>query len=249
MVSLEEIPCERIVETTGWNTPRRFDDLKTLDAVVAAARLLNPVIQEGFVVVDQQWRRTKVKSASYVALHHLGGNHDRGGSSGLDDRGRYRSLVQIARNHEGDEFLAYYPQLEEEFHGVLAKMLALERMLEAGGCEAVGSASCSLVQRFAKKMRQESLSAREVLQQAKIQDLESALDFVPTDTKVDLVRSRASPSLETITSQMPDTRTNSLQLDLETKLEDEDESHTCDLISKQKNRFQALLADDSSDSE
>merc|ERR1712232_1390906 len=110
MCTLEEIPCEEIVETTGWDMPRRFDDLRTLNAVVVAARSLNPVIQEGFVVVDQQWRRVKVKSASYVALHHLGGNYDRGGSSALDDRGRRRSLIQIARNNEGDEFLAYYPQ-------------------------------------------------------------------------------------------------------------------------------------------
>merc|ERR1719277_1876918 len=116
----------------GWEIPKRFDELKCLEEVVSAARFLNPVVHEGFVVVDQNWNRLKVKSAGYVALHHMGGNYDRGGISGVDDRGRRRSLLQIARSNESDEFLAYYPDLEEEFRQVQSELDHLLRVLEAG---------------------------------------------------------------------------------------------------------------------
>jgi hypothetical protein len=248
MRSLEEVPCESIVETTGWDMPRRFDDLGTLDAVVASARLLNPVIQEGFVVVDQFWRRTKVKSASYVALHHLGGNHDRGGSSALDDRGRHRSLVQIARNNEGDEFLAYYPQLEAEFREVLARMLALERILEAGVCSVPSFGSQHLIERFARKMRQDHMTAKDILQQAKIQDLELALDSVPAN--FGMVASQTLPDLQAVvTVESPKSCVRLSTPDLETKFVDSDDSLPDEVNEKRKNRFQALLMDDSSDSE
>jgi len=178
--TLEEIACEQITKTTGWDIPKRFDPgMSTLNEVLAAARLLNPVAQEGFVVVDQQWRRLKIKSASYVALHHMGGNADRGGCSGQDAWGRRRSLLQIARYKEGDEFLAYYPELRQEFRGISARLHALELYLEQGEHDGHGG---SQIARWRKKMRQESIPARQVLRDAKIQELEVAIEHLVLDS-------------------------------------------------------------------
>jgi len=206
------------------------------------------------VAVDEQWCRIKVKSASYVALHHLGGNHDRGGSSALDDRGRHRSLVQIARNNEGDEFLAYYPQLEKEFREVVGKLGALERLVDGGG-GGNESETQGLIQRFFKKMRQDGLSAKQVLQQAKIQDLEAALDLVPVDMSVapswtshglGLASSGPDPA---ITSEMPNACVKNPAGDPEANEADEFDSSLDVTGTKGKNRFHALLMEESSESD
>ena len=58
-------------------------------------------MQEGFVVVDAKWRRLKIKSRGYVALHHLGGNHDRSGGYEANLKHRRRRIAEIVRNNEG----------------------------------------------------------------------------------------------------------------------------------------------------
>lgn len=45
----------------------------TVDACLAAAEALDPLRQEGFVVVDDAFNRVKIKSPRYVILHHLKG--------------------------------------------------------------------------------------------------------------------------------------------------------------------------------
>lgn len=238
--TLVEIPCEHIAKVYRWPVPRRFDAyLTTLDEVVVATKSLNPVVQEGFVAVDQHWQRLKIKSASYVALHHIGGNTDRGGVSGLDSRGRRRSLLQIARSNEGDEFLAYYPDLQEEFHEVRCRLRALQSHLEHG------SSGCMSVQvgRLSKKMRQDSLSVAEVLQQAKIQELEVAIDEVPLD---------ASASFESgalLAVEAPAAFVAQALAAEECTVMDPSSASEMEAISKPANRFQGFLPDSPSESE
>ena len=110
LVTLEELDCEIVSQREGWATPRRFS-FSSLAAVQAAAQALNPVEQEGFVCVDSAWRRMKVKSPAYVALHHMGPmageqiKRDLKPLSEEDERMRSRRLLEIARSREGDEFL------------------------------------------------------------------------------------------------------------------------------------------------
>lgn len=75
--------------------------LQSLDQVLEAAKALNPLRQEGFVIVDGNFNRIKVKSPSYVAIHHL-----RDGSP-------QRRIMELIKNNEGDEVLAY--KLLDEF--------------------------------------------------------------------------------------------------------------------------------------
>lgn len=65
----------------GVENPREYA-LKTLDDCVQAAEALNKdcdgsvhdITREGFVVVDGNWNRIKVKSPDYIMLHHLSSN-------------------------------------------------------------------------------------------------------------------------------------------------------------------------------
>ena len=66
----------------GVNRPREYA-LNSLDDCVRAAESLNKerdgsvhcITKEGFVVVDGNWNRIKVKSPDYVMLHHLSSNN------------------------------------------------------------------------------------------------------------------------------------------------------------------------------
>ena len=135
--TLEELSCERIGAEFGWKTPRNYSQITSLTAALAAAQTLNPVVQEGFVVVDAEWRRLKIKSRGYVALHHLGGNYDRSGGHEANPKHRRRRIAEIVRNNEGDEFLAYYPQLEAEYRELRTKFCTLVERLQlvASGLE------------------------------------------------------------------------------------------------------------------
>ena len=129
--SLAEVGCGAIAEAQGWATPRRYPKLTSLAAVQAAARGLNPVAQEGFVAVDPAFRRLKIKSPAYVALHHMGAmvgeqvKRDYRLLSDEDQRMRDRRLIEIARTREGDEFLAYFPDLRTSFRSALVRLQQL----------------------------------------------------------------------------------------------------------------------------
>lgn len=80
--------------------------LKTIDDVLKVANELNPVEQEGFVVIDDKFNRIKVKSPSYVALHQLKGSLSP------------KRLLDIIRHNENEEFLTYFPEFKDEYHRI-----------------------------------------------------------------------------------------------------------------------------------
>lgn len=80
----------------NWIIPKRYP-LKSLEEVVEACRLMNPVEQEGFVAVDAKFNRIKIKSPQFVALANFSytGDND-------------RRIWEIIRTNEGSEFLSYF---------------------------------------------------------------------------------------------------------------------------------------------
>ena len=135
LTSLTELDCEEVGAANGWPTPRRFPQLGSLDAVKTAARGLDPTSQEGFVVVDGLFRRLKVKSPAYVALHHMGTGAPRAAKSPSiaseeDERIRRRRLLEVARHLEGDEFLAYFPLLRKPYADAASELRALRSAIE-----------------------------------------------------------------------------------------------------------------------
>ena len=90
---------------TRFKTPEKFG-LHTLDECIAATKKM-PWNEEGYVVVDKDFNRVKVKSPSYVAAHNLKGN-------GVMS---YARAIELVRANEIDEVCNYFeefrPALEE----------------------------------------------------------------------------------------------------------------------------------------
>lgn len=100
---------------TGWaELPvRHFADsypvvrehgLSSLADVLDTFRTLDPLQQEGYVIVDAAFNRVKVKHPGYVAIHHMKGN----GTGPTDKR-----LLEVIRAGESGELLAHFPEWSE----------------------------------------------------------------------------------------------------------------------------------------
>ena len=103
LVDLEEEHPDSWAEDTGMPLPKSYS-LYDVGSCLKAADKLSPVDNEGYVICDERFRRIKIKSPAYVALHHA-----------KDRLGSRRSLAEIVRMGEHDEALAYFPEFQEQF--------------------------------------------------------------------------------------------------------------------------------------
>jgi len=78
--------------------------------------------EEGFVVLDANWNRVKIKSPAYVACHHLkeNGNVNR------------KRVLEIIEANETDEFLGYFPEYKKYFDDIKQLLDAFNKRLEKG---------------------------------------------------------------------------------------------------------------------
>lgn len=77
--------------------------LSSFDDILSSFAKIDPLAQEGFVVVDGNFNRVKVKHPGYVALHHL------------KDGFGPRRIVEIIRASETSEVLTYFPEWTAQF--------------------------------------------------------------------------------------------------------------------------------------
>jgi hypothetical protein len=118
LATLAEVEHEPLAARYHWQAvPSR--PAHSLDEAVRAARALDPVAAEGFVVRDVRFHRVKIKSPAFVALHHM-----RGATN-------LRHVLEIVRTNEGDEFLAYFPAARPAWQAVRERFEALRREAEA----------------------------------------------------------------------------------------------------------------------
>ena len=92
-----------------FNTPEVFN-LRSVDECVAAAAKLD-CNAEGYVVVDKDFNRVKIKSPTYVALHHMKSNGVLSYARGVD----------IVRRNELGEVLTYFPEFKEHLEKIQKK--------------------------------------------------------------------------------------------------------------------------------
>lgn len=78
-------------------------NMNTIEEILEASKQLNPVQQEGFVLVDSSFNRIKVKSEKYVLIHHL--------KNTLNPE----TIISLIQTGEESEVLAYFPDLQEMF--------------------------------------------------------------------------------------------------------------------------------------
>ena len=93
------LECEMDI---GIPKPREFP-FNTLEVCIESAKQLG-YDEEGYVVVDKNYNRVKVKSPLYVALSHL--------AQGVTT---HSNIMEIIKRNEQSEFLAYFPEYRDIF--------------------------------------------------------------------------------------------------------------------------------------
>ena len=102
-----------------FNTPKVFP-LRSIDDCVKAANELD-CNNEGFVVCDKNFNRVKIKSPTYVALHHMKNN-------GVLS---YERGIEIVRGNELEEVVTYFPEFKDHLEKIKEKYDFLVSHLEA----------------------------------------------------------------------------------------------------------------------
>jgi hypothetical protein len=102
----EEIPSKTVGFRMGLNTPITYVFGSMEDVIEMAKKL--PFDEEGYVVVDGNFNRVKVKSAAYVIAHHLKNN-------GVITT---NNVLEMIMTGEDSEFISYYPEYGEWFSAV-----------------------------------------------------------------------------------------------------------------------------------
>ena len=114
-VALEE--ASRYV--TGTAPVVREFALDSFAALLASFDHLDPLTQEGYVVVDGQGQRVKVKHPRYVALHLL------------RESAHPRAYVEVLQAGETPELLTYFPELGVEYAPIRSAYEALITEIDA----------------------------------------------------------------------------------------------------------------------
>lgn len=99
MVGSDEFPCM----TYNWPVVSEFD-LGSLDKILSTFSKMDPLKQEGYVVIDSNMNRIKVKHPGYVALHHLKG-----------DGFSPKRILDCVRSGEVSEIIASFPEWKTDF--------------------------------------------------------------------------------------------------------------------------------------
>jgi hypothetical protein len=112
--TIQEHEPEPFAEKNGWECVKSFK-ANSLEDVATMAAALDPIRNEGYVAVDANFNRQKIKNPAYVALSHL---KDSMGSSS-------KRMVEVVRNGESSEFLSVFPEFLEIYNEVKTKFDAL----------------------------------------------------------------------------------------------------------------------------
>jgi hypothetical protein len=111
-----EIPVSTV--NIGIPVVKEFP-LNTLSQIEKAALALDAISQEGFVVVDRNFGRLKIKSPTYCAIHHL------------KDGFSIRRIIRLIQLGEQSEILAYFSEYQTLFDEIETKIDNLIAIIEA----------------------------------------------------------------------------------------------------------------------
>lgn len=92
----------------------KIDGETTAAALVNSFEHMDPMVQEGYVVVDKNFNRLKIKHPGYVALHQL--------KSGMTEKG----MIELVRTGEFEEVANYFPEYREKLYELSGKYKKLE---------------------------------------------------------------------------------------------------------------------------
>ena len=99
----------------GVKQPQRWP-ITTLDQCIQATQQMGKD-EEGFVVVDKNWKRVKIKNPIYLQLHRMISNNSL----------QFKDVFKMIIENEDSEFLSYFPEYENVFEDVRNKIEALKQ--------------------------------------------------------------------------------------------------------------------------
>lgn len=99
----DKITLQEIDVDIGIEKPKTYPIHSLTDCITAANNLDKQ--HEGFVVVDKNYNRIKIKNPEYLMLHRFV----------FKDKISVRSALEIILSNEQEEFLSYYPQFKTTF--------------------------------------------------------------------------------------------------------------------------------------
>lgn len=118
-----------IAEDHDWDLVRSFP-ISSIDDCLAAAAALDPIQQEGFIVVDAAFGRVKIKSPRYVILHHMKGE------------ATLRRAIELWQTGETQELLGHFPEFAPKIlpvHDRLDQIAAVAAMETGVAAAATGT--------------------------------------------------------------------------------------------------------------
>jgi hypothetical protein len=97
LLSGKEIDIHLDSYNGNWEIVKSYD-ISNLDSAISTFRTMDPLKQEGYVVVSPNHDRIKIKHPGYVAIHHAGTNPT------------VSNFLQIVRSGEIDEAVGAFPE-------------------------------------------------------------------------------------------------------------------------------------------
>lgn len=101
--SLQELDPRNIAQQNNWECIKYYP-LSDLQTVINEAEKINGLDGEGFVIVDKDFHRIKVKSPSYVSISHL--------KEGFDNFS-IRRMLELIKIGEAEEFVLYFDSFKD----------------------------------------------------------------------------------------------------------------------------------------
>lgn len=96
----------------NWRIVKEFP-IGTIEDVIASFRDMSPFKQEGYVIVDKNFNRVKVKSPAYVSVHHL------------RDSFSPKNILDVIRKGEAAEILQNFSDMKQVFDDLNTKYVNL----------------------------------------------------------------------------------------------------------------------------
>lgn len=108
--TFEEYDPIEYTKQNNWEVhlPKAYE-FDSFDEMVRYARALDPTYYEGFVVVDHEFNRNKVKSVAYVELSQCGN---------IPNQTIKQKVLKIIQNNEGQEVLSAIPKWKDEYDNI-----------------------------------------------------------------------------------------------------------------------------------
>jgi hypothetical protein len=89
----------------GWEVIKQYP-IQTFEEVIKACEALDPIKNEGFVIVDKNFKRIKVKSVQYKALSHI------------KDGFSIKRVVELVRQPNQFNWMPYFPEYKDLYEQV-----------------------------------------------------------------------------------------------------------------------------------